>query len=286
MAYNIEFQFPGTLVTVPLAAETIVASTSSRFTSVCPKCPTATKISQVSVCSEHDDHGPFTRDELAKARPVGRGKNTVLVPFTREETVVGTPVPVEQSGKAPLHAHPAEQIAQAGMRPGTKQYWLQLQKGQTNNAGYGAMLAAAKNPDVVWMTHLRIGQSVALYRLEVDPGGHLTLVELVHPENVKAAPVVDFDETVADQQAATILGLVDVEDFDPDVYADRGLTEIDALAARKIEAGEMTVVEPEPDEGRPAELVDDLTAMLEASLATRRSAHPVDGQPANQAQAV
>lgn len=291
MAYNLLVTIAGApALRLPISADSMIASSATRFKQVCPSCVEPVPLKQVNECPH--GHGTFTKDEVAKAHPVGRGKKATLVPFSRSEVAAYADcIPEDRSMEVELHAHPAEQVHSSGMIPGPKGYWLGVQHEHLDNPkaaeafGFLYHLVAHQpddGPSVVWMAHVRISQSIAVYRLDITADGQLVMTELIHPTKVKEAPKVDFDADKAAAAAARMYdSLVEVEDLDLSAYEDTTLAQIEAHAAEKIAKGELTFTEEDEIEGTPAMMGSgfDLMAELEASIDAKRpddagAAHP------------
>lgn len=271
---NVQFTLPsmthmGITPSAKLGLHSMTPSVPSKFRQTCPDCDTPTSVTRSYHC-EHG-HGPFAENALRRARPVKTDDGTVMVPFSPDEIAdLSYAIPEDRKAVAALNPHPADGVGD--LRPGPKSYWLTPPSKGTDQDKqmYAALLAAAMRDDVVWLTHLRIKDSIALYRLEVCDG-HLALAEVIHPDLIKRpAELIDVEVTddlraVAENMAAT------ATDVDFQAYADRTVEAIDAKAATKISEGAMTyesIDATDDDAADTGAAAGDLLAQLSAAIKT------------------
>lgn len=225
-------------------------SDETGFKQVCPTCLTVhvededgnptdavlvTPVKQVNICPVDPKHGPFGRNEVAKARLLGEA----LYPVSPEQVAY-----VEEGncpdGELDLHRVPRADL-DAATYPSGYVYRLRPKKDAASTLGliFKSVMAIADDPDTALLGQVKLRGLTRLYRFSTWQG-QLLIQELIRPDQISVT-LDDHSGIPVDERIAGQLEMVlTPEPFDPEAWHDEKAARTAELD-EKLLAGEVFV---------------------------------------------
>lgn len=269
------------LISIPVdLVSTVEAAKKSatQFNMLCPDCNEPTKPEQFYMCeNKHGVNGlvttgatPYKAGDLTRRGKIVDGR-MIEIPADEAKAVKES----DDDGDAifTLSRCPAEQVENATL-PADLSYRVRPPKiggtGDKYRQVYSLFYELASDPTQAIIGEITLRKQARLARL-ITHRGQLVLQLLVRPDDLAPAEHIDLVD-LSDKERAMAQALVEsvTSDFDTDQYRNLARERAEALIAAKA-ADPNAVFAPAPGK-TTATTVDDLTALLEASLANAKGA--------------
>lgn len=265
LASNINLSFFGIMNVAVDLFPTEVSDRAVRFSLGCPSCDSPVKLTQQYVCPEDGSHGPFTTADASRVKEI----NGILYKVSDEE-IEGIKEPSLPPGDATVSVFPAAQV-EASTRPTGKAYRLRPRVASALPI-YAMVRDLVANPEYAFVLELTLRNNQKMYRVETW-NSQLVIQELLRPDEVRAADVIDASYDGKLLATATTLAETQVEDFDPAAF--RNAVRERAQEFERQKAAEAQGVPlPAKAKVKAASKGDDaaaLLASLEAAVAASKS---------------
>lgn len=226
------------------------------------------KLEQRYVCPEDDSHGPYARDEAARAEELGKGKDKTLALVTAEEieAVKDAGMPV---GRIEVHAFRREDLA-AHTRPAGSLYRLEPEKDKSGTPVLPQLVAMladlAQDPEIALVGEAPLDSSAAAKMWELTTWrGALFLQELIRPDDLNEFDQEEVTYVSELLEKCRTFAHQNVETFEPEAWRNQLKERAHALAEQKAANPDAVVSIPRPDKPA-ADPLDGLLGALDASI--------------------